>query len=196
MSIDQLAAATKIPRRSLELLEEDRYDALPGPVFAKGFLRCAARALGVDVQTVMDLLYERERAALSARRRERPISTAVPAMLPDELTPARPTASAAPVVRPRDPQDAAVVEHVESPEPAPRRTRVANASPSVAEGSPPRRPKRLRARPSAGPGLAERMRARLPSPALFLWVVVAAFVAMVVLAAFNLVGGAAAGGPS
>jgi hypothetical protein len=31
---------------------------------------------------------------------------------------------------------------------------------------------------------------------VFLWVVVAAFVAMVVLAAFNLLGGAATGGPS
>ena len=45
LSLQQLAVATKIPARSLELLEADRYDELPGPVFVKGFLRCAARAL-------------------------------------------------------------------------------------------------------------------------------------------------------
>ncbi|MBX7084766.1 MAG: helix-turn-helix domain-containing protein, partial [Nannocystaceae bacterium] len=72
MSIEQLASATKIPRASLELLEDDRYEGLPGPVFVKGFLRCAARALGVEVQTVMDLLYERERAALAARKGAKP----------------------------------------------------------------------------------------------------------------------------
>ena len=72
MSVEQLAAATKIPRTSVILLEEDRFDELPGPVFVKGFLRCAARALGVDVDAVMELLYERERAQLHHRRRDRP----------------------------------------------------------------------------------------------------------------------------
>jgi hypothetical protein len=198
MSIDQLAAATKIPRRSLELLEEDRYDALPGPVFAKGFLRCAARALGVDVQTVMDLLFERERAALSARRRDRPPTA--PAMVADEFAPRRAesrdrvetrTEARARTRASASERDAAeeLAERsadASAPEVAPRR---------VAEGSK-RRPPRLRARATAGPSIKDRVRARLPSPALFLWVVVAAFVAMVVLAAFNLVGGGATGGPS
>jgi hypothetical protein len=187
MSIEQLAAATKIPRRSLEMLEEDRYDALPGPVFAKGFLRCAARALGVDVQTVMDLLYERERMALSARRRERPASAPAVAAEP---YPARRTAqprTASASETAVDVLPEAPAEPIEiSPEPAPRR---------AAEGGS-RRPPRLRARPAAGPSVVERVRALLPSPAVFLWVVVAAFVAMVVLAAFNLLGGAQPGGPS
>lgn len=72
MSIDQLAAATKIPRVSLELLEADEHDGLPGPVFVKGFLRCCARALSVEPEVVMELVYERERELLVARRRERP----------------------------------------------------------------------------------------------------------------------------
>lgn len=189
MSIEQLAAATKIPRRSLELLEEDRYDALPGPVFAKGFLRCAARALGVDVQTVMDLLYERERAALSARRRERPPS--VPTMVADELVPrraepARPESRSTARASETTDEIAGRAADASPPETAPRR----------AETGGKRRSPRLRARPTAGPSIVERVRARLPSPALFLWVVVAAFVAMVVLAAFNLVGGGPTGGPS
>lgn len=71
-SVEQLASATKIPRTSLVMLEEDRYDELPGPVFVKGFLRCSARALGVEPEDVMELLYERERALLQARRREKP----------------------------------------------------------------------------------------------------------------------------
>jgi hypothetical protein len=197
MSLEQLAAATKIPRRSLEMLEEDRYDALPGPVFVKGFLRCAARALGVDVQTVMDLLFERERAALSARRRDRPASAPVPAA-PDEFAPRRTaeprTARASARTREptadglaESPADEIAPDAIPSAEPMPRR---------AADGGSKRRPPRLRARQAAGPNIVERVRAHLPSPAVFLWVVVAAFVAMVVLAAFNLVGGAAPGGPS
>ncbi len=70
MSLDQLAAVTKIPRAQLELLEADRYEELPGMVFAKGFLRCCARSLELDPDTVLGLLYERERERLRARRRE------------------------------------------------------------------------------------------------------------------------------
>jgi cytoskeletal protein RodZ len=70
MSLDQLAAMTKISRRQLELLEEDRYRELPGLVFAKGFLRCCARALDLDPEAVIGLLYEQEREQLRAKRRE------------------------------------------------------------------------------------------------------------------------------
>jgi hypothetical protein len=70
MSLDQLAAVTKIPRAQLELLEADRYDELPGMVFAKGFLRCCARSLELDPDVVLGLLYARERERLRARRRE------------------------------------------------------------------------------------------------------------------------------
>ncbi|NVB41932.1 helix-turn-helix domain-containing protein [Pseudenhygromyxa sp. WMMC2535] len=70
ISLDQLAASTKIPRRQLELLEADRFEELPGVVFTKGFLRCCARALDLDPDAVMALLYEREREQLRARRRE------------------------------------------------------------------------------------------------------------------------------
>lgn len=72
LSLEQLAAATKIPRPSLEQLEDDNFDALPGAVFVRGFLRCSARALGLDPTAVLELLYEQERERLRARRRERP----------------------------------------------------------------------------------------------------------------------------
>ncbi len=140
LSLEQLAAATKIPRRSLELLEEDRYEELPGPVFVKGFLRCAARALEVSPDAVMELLYERERAALQAKR-------------------------------------ARVVTggHVAAP-----------AGPSTAAKLPPR----VKARPETDSrGAAGWLRAVLPGPHSLLWILVALFVAFLVLTAFNLIGG-------
>ena len=76
ISLDQLAAVTKIPRSQLELLEADRYDELPGMVFAKGFMRCCARALELDPDTVLGLLYERERERLRTRRREASVAGA------------------------------------------------------------------------------------------------------------------------
>src|SRR3990172_8270599 len=39
---------TKIPERSLERLEEGRFDELPGDVFVRGFLRSYARSVGMD----------------------------------------------------------------------------------------------------------------------------------------------------
>ena len=59
-----------VVRRQLEALEDDRYGDLPGLVFAKGFLRCCARALDLDPEAVIGLLYEREREQLRAKRRE------------------------------------------------------------------------------------------------------------------------------
>ena len=70
MSIEQLAAATKIPLNQLQLLEADDYEALAGPVFVKGFLRVCSRSLNLDEQTVIGLLYEQERERLRARRRD------------------------------------------------------------------------------------------------------------------------------
>ena len=142
MSTQQLAAATKIPCASLRLLEEDRFDALPGPVFAKGFLRCCARALALEPDAVMELLYEQERALLHARRRERN----------------PPSESRRPRVLPRLPAQ--------------------------------------RRRSSSAPFAESRWRrlvAALPSASVVLWVLVAVLVAIVVLAAFNLMGAAAVG---
>jgi len=60
LSLQELSTLTKIPRSSLEALEQDRYDDLPGPVFVKGFLRCCARVLEVDPELFFELLYARE----------------------------------------------------------------------------------------------------------------------------------------
>ncbi len=48
LSIDQIAALSKVGSRFLKALEEDRHAALPGRVFARGFLIEYARALRVS----------------------------------------------------------------------------------------------------------------------------------------------------
>lgn len=58
ISLDELAARTKIPRRSLERLEAGAFDR-DTDGFARGFVRTVAEALGLDpVETVMRLLRE------------------------------------------------------------------------------------------------------------------------------------------
>lgn len=48
MSIQDVAQVTKIPRTSVEAIEDDRFSVLPAPVFARGFVRSIATALGLD----------------------------------------------------------------------------------------------------------------------------------------------------
>ncbi|PRQ05900.1 hypothetical protein ENSA5_00110 [Enhygromyxa salina] len=94
VSLEQLAVATKIPRRQLELLEADRFEELPAMVFAKGFLRCCARSLELDPDTVLGLLYKRERAQLRARRRETSAVSPVGTKHANKLSTGRPRSPA------------------------------------------------------------------------------------------------------
>ena len=48
LSLEELSNTTRIPRKALVSLEEDRFDDLPGDVFVRGFLRAYASALEVD----------------------------------------------------------------------------------------------------------------------------------------------------
>jgi cytoskeleton protein RodZ len=48
MSVDEIAQTTKLPKGSLELLENDAYNALPALVFVRGFVRAYARTVGLD----------------------------------------------------------------------------------------------------------------------------------------------------
>lgn len=50
MSLEELSQTTRIPLRSLQLLEEGRIDVLPGEVFVRGFVKAYARAVGVPVE--------------------------------------------------------------------------------------------------------------------------------------------------
>jgi cytoskeletal protein RodZ len=47
MSLEEVARVTRIPTPSLESIEADRFDELPGEVFVRGFLKSYALAVGV-----------------------------------------------------------------------------------------------------------------------------------------------------
>lgn len=48
VSLEEIAAATRISTRFLEALEKEEWDHLPGGVFNRGFIRSVARFLGLD----------------------------------------------------------------------------------------------------------------------------------------------------
>jgi len=47
MSVSELSRVTRIPVLSLEAIESDRFDELPGEVFVRGFLKAYAQAVGM-----------------------------------------------------------------------------------------------------------------------------------------------------
>lgn len=51
LSLDEVSRATKIKKDFLSAIEEDRHELLPGPVFARGFVRSYADYLGLDGQS-------------------------------------------------------------------------------------------------------------------------------------------------
>ncbi len=53
MSVAELSRATRIPVTSLERIEGDHFDDLPGEVFVRGFLKAYARAVQVSVDEVL-----------------------------------------------------------------------------------------------------------------------------------------------
>lgn len=54
ISLREVAEKTKISLRYLEAMEEDRFEVLPAPVFAKGFLREYARYVGLSPDEVVN----------------------------------------------------------------------------------------------------------------------------------------------
>ena len=64
ITLDEITESTKISRRHLEALENERFDQLPGGVFAKGFVRAYAHFLGIDE--------DQAAADYSAARNEQP----------------------------------------------------------------------------------------------------------------------------
>lgn len=68
VSLREISDETKISIRYLEALEEDRFDILPGSVFAKGFLRQYARYVGLDGDEVVNSYL----AAQSGQRPDEP----------------------------------------------------------------------------------------------------------------------------
>ena len=54
LELSEVERATKIRTKFLEAMEEDRWEKLPGPSYARGFLDIYARHLGLDQQALLD----------------------------------------------------------------------------------------------------------------------------------------------
>ena len=54
VELSEVERATKIRAKFLEAMEEDRWGALPAPVYARGFLDIYARYLGLDQEQLLD----------------------------------------------------------------------------------------------------------------------------------------------
>ncbi|HEX2878317.1 MAG TPA: helix-turn-helix domain-containing protein [Polyangiaceae bacterium] len=53
MSVEEISRATRMPVVSVERIEADQFDELPGEVFVRGFLKSYARTLNVPVDEVL-----------------------------------------------------------------------------------------------------------------------------------------------
>lgn len=78
MSIEELSRATRVPASSIERIEADQFDELPGEVFVRGFLKSYARAVGVPPDEVL--------ARYTASRR---VAWVTPLPIPSAAKPAR-----------------------------------------------------------------------------------------------------------
>jgi cytoskeletal protein RodZ len=53
MSIEEVSRATRVPSSSVERIEADQFDELPGEVFVRGFLKSYARSLALAPEEVL-----------------------------------------------------------------------------------------------------------------------------------------------
>jgi cytoskeletal protein RodZ len=53
MSLEEVSRATRVPMPSIERIEADRFDELPGEVFVRGFLTSYARAVDLPPEEVL-----------------------------------------------------------------------------------------------------------------------------------------------
>ena len=78
VSLQEIAAATKIQLKFLEALEHDAYDQLPAPPFVVGFLRAYAQYVALDPETVLTAYRSLHRAPEPPEVAPRPVPTPPP----------------------------------------------------------------------------------------------------------------------
>lgn len=54
VTLKQVSASTKIPVSTLQAIERDEIDSLPGGIFTRGFIRSYADAVGLDPRTTLE----------------------------------------------------------------------------------------------------------------------------------------------
>ena len=55
IDMQTVADETKIQKKFLQAIEENQWEALPGEVYLRGFLRIYAKYLGIDGQEIIDI---------------------------------------------------------------------------------------------------------------------------------------------
>jgi flagellar biosynthesis protein FlhG len=68
IELAEVASRSKISLEHLHSIEEDRFDALPPPVYVRGFVREMARCLGLDPNAVSKSYHDMMTATRSPRR--------------------------------------------------------------------------------------------------------------------------------
>lgn len=53
LSIEEVSSTTRIPRKTLESLEDDRFEDLPSGVFVRGFIKAYASAVDISAEEVL-----------------------------------------------------------------------------------------------------------------------------------------------
>ena len=66
LTLEDAERDTRISRRYLEALEDEQFEVIPAPVYARGFLRSYAQYLGMDPQEILALFPRGEDQARSA----------------------------------------------------------------------------------------------------------------------------------
>jgi len=79
MSAEEISRATRVPMSSVERIESDRFDELPGEVFVRGFLKSYSRAVGLPAEDVLARYTASRRVAWVTPL---PLSSANPAVKP------------------------------------------------------------------------------------------------------------------
>lgn len=54
ISLEEISQTTRIPLRTLQQLEDDDLERMPGEVFVRGFLKSYARSVGLDIEDVLE----------------------------------------------------------------------------------------------------------------------------------------------
>ena len=71
ISLEEISQKTRIQKRFLLAIEQDRLNLLPGMVFTKGFIRAYAEYLGLDVNQVLLRFEEFLKNSQSEKRKEK-----------------------------------------------------------------------------------------------------------------------------
>jgi cytoskeletal protein RodZ len=131
LSLEDVERATGIRKRFLQALEEGRFDALPGPVQARGFLKSYANCLGQSPEEVL-ARYERQTHSTQTAAALQSASPARPVAMQPAPPKSQPMPSAA-VTQPARPAapGASVAPSVSKPQPGQSVTPPTPSTPSA-----------------------------------------------------------------